>query len=838
MADSTRVVSSRSLARVESVQYIRAININLTLLDARPNTRMYVWFGDTDVTSRCAPSGSALGTPIITNSVGQASINLSIPGGTYSTGQYEILIADTNDLSKLSVNGSVFGSAKGTFTSSGKIEFFQETQTTINTVERVVQLVREAPPLPPIVRVPVVDPAPTPVQPPPQPYLDPIAQSFFTFGVPGGMFLTSIDLFFQTKDDTLPVSVELREMINGVPSNVRASNINYVSVLPPALVRTSSDGSLATKFEFNPPVYLKEDGEFCFVVRSNSSDYNMFTSKMGEPSFENGVKIFDNPYVGSLFKSENNITWSAEQTEDVKFVIRKAVFQSSGQVEFAAQVPPVIVPGNQFRTVSGSNVITYISGSEHGLEVGSKLHILSRTAGTFNGIPGSQLNGTHTVTSVVNRNIVKFEVTSNATSTGYLTNSDGITHVMIKNGGSGYTSSDTITFSGDGASAAGTLQVTQGVITGVTMTNVGSGYTTASASITTSTGSGAYLVPVTTPMFTVYQNKPMTAVSPNFSIYNFGNSKTVNTLSTTIGNYDGGSLVTYSPGRDYDIVDYNKYINLGQNSVIASTYNEDSIINDKSTLLNIALTTDNPNVSPVIDLQKTAELVAYSTKINDQPYDTLTSNNLYGTVTGTTALVGGSGYTATPVVTISPPDFSWGVQATATATRTGNAISGITITNAGSGYINPPIIKISRGFGDTTGTGATVQAVINDFNTELMSSGGLAKARYLTNKTTLRIVSTGVRLLSTISSVPGSSVDWYIRTSLSNSNIVHEDQQWQRLQCFVDRDKSSYVGEALEYEFGLDGIAEYDTYDLKCVLLAQDPTKAPIVTGYRLIVLA
>jgi len=339
-------------------------------------------------------------------------------------------------------------------------------------------------------------------------------------------------------------------------------------------------------------------------------------------------------------------------------------------------------------------------------------------------------------------------------------------------------------------------------------------------------------------MFTVYQNKPMHSISPNFDIYNYGSSKVTNTLTTTIGNYDGGNLVTYNPGREYSIVDYNKFIPLEQNSLIASKYNEEDIIEGKSSILNIVLSTDNPNVSPVIDLKKTPELVVYSTKINNQPYDDLTSDNLFGIVTGTTALVGGSNYTVTPIVTITAPDFPWGVQATATATLTTGSVSAITITEAGSGYITAPVITISRGVGDTTGTGATVQATINAFNSELMSTGGLAKARYLTNKTTLQVISTGVRLLCTISSGPGSSVDWYIRTSLSSSNTVHEQQTWQRLQCFVDRDKSSYVGQTYEYEFGLDSMSSYDTYDLKCVMLAEDPTKSPIITGYRVIVIA
>ena len=45
-------------------------------------------------------------------------------------------------------------------------------------------------------------------------YVDPVAQSFIVDS-PGGAFLTSIDLYFASKDSTLPVTLEIREMENG-----------------------------------------------------------------------------------------------------------------------------------------------------------------------------------------------------------------------------------------------------------------------------------------------------------------------------------------------------------------------------------------------------------------------------------------------------------------------------------------------------------------------------------------------------------------------------------------------------------------------------------------------
>ena len=45
---------------------------------------------------------------------------------------------------------------------------------------------------------------------------DPLAQSILC-EVSGGMMVTGVDLYFQAKSTHMPVSVELRNMVNGYP---------------------------------------------------------------------------------------------------------------------------------------------------------------------------------------------------------------------------------------------------------------------------------------------------------------------------------------------------------------------------------------------------------------------------------------------------------------------------------------------------------------------------------------------------------------------------------------------------------------------------------------------
>jgi hypothetical protein len=83
-------------------------------------------------------------------------------------------------------------------------------------------------------------------------------------------------------------------------------------------------------------------------------------------------------------------------------------------------------------------------------------------------------------------------VNGNTGAFSQITN-DKVATTTILTGGANYASGDTMTFSAppSGVTATGTLQITGGVITGITITNPGSGYVTApTINIITSTGGG------------------------------------------------------------------------------------------------------------------------------------------------------------------------------------------------------------------------------------------------------------------------------------------------------------------------------------------------------------
>ena len=154
-------------------------------------------------------------------------------------------------------------------------------------------------------------------------WYDPLAQTFLVTEE-GGAFVTKVDLYFGQKDDTLPVEVEIREVINGYPG---PKIIPFGRVVKnPADVNVSDTAATATTFTFPSPVYLKQ-AEYCVVVMTSSLHYRLWISEMGQVDVSGGNRLVSRqPYLGVLFKSQNNSTWNAIQAEDMKFTLYRANF--------------------------------------------------------------------------------------------------------------------------------------------------------------------------------------------------------------------------------------------------------------------------------------------------------------------------------------------------------------------------------------------------------------------------------------------------------------------------------------------------------------------------------
>ena len=57
----------------------------------------------------------------------------------------------------------------------------------------------------------------------------------------------------------------------------------------------------------------------------------MYTSRLGQTTLDGARLISQQPYLGSMFKSQNASTWTSEQNEDVKFKINRCKFTENTQ---------------------------------------------------------------------------------------------------------------------------------------------------------------------------------------------------------------------------------------------------------------------------------------------------------------------------------------------------------------------------------------------------------------------------------------------------------------------------------------------------------------------------
>ena len=160
-------------------------------------------------------------------------------------------------------------------------------------------------------------------------WADPLAQTFLIQdeNLQGGVYLTKIDLFFQQKDFEIPVSIDIRTVENGTPTQ---TIVPFSKVIKQAKdVVTSADASTPTTFTFESPVFIGHQQEHAIVVTSDSNQYKVFISLLGEDAIDAahaGEKISEQPYIGVLFKSQNASTWTPSQFEDLMFKIYRADF--------------------------------------------------------------------------------------------------------------------------------------------------------------------------------------------------------------------------------------------------------------------------------------------------------------------------------------------------------------------------------------------------------------------------------------------------------------------------------------------------------------------------------
>tara|TARA_R100000005_G_scaffold96717_1_gene86626 strand:+ start:7462 stop:15024 length:7563 start_codon:yes stop_codon:yes gene_type:complete len=173
---------------------------------------------------------------------------------------------------------------------------------------------------------------------------DPLAQTFYV-GETNGIYVNSVDVFFFQTDETSTVTFQIREVELGTPTQkVLAYSETIISG---ADIVTSEDGQTPHTIQLKSPVYLAGGKEYCLVLMSQSTNFIVWISRLGEADVassaggeQNQVIVTEQPLLGSLFKSQNGSTWTPSQYEDLKFELRRCKFVRNGDISLFNQNLP------------------------------------------------------------------------------------------------------------------------------------------------------------------------------------------------------------------------------------------------------------------------------------------------------------------------------------------------------------------------------------------------------------------------------------------------------------------------------------------------------------------
>lgn len=161
-----------------------------------------------------------------------------------------------------------------------------------------------------------------------QHYVDPVAQ---TFTMSKDQMLSSIGLYFASKDEKHDLRVQIRGTDNGYPSQ----DILTEQIIPNKDIQISNDSGAMTKIVFDNPVYIKAKEQYAITVLTNSPTASIYVQELGKKDLLSKKIVLENPYIpGLMFESSNAVAWSAKQDFNLKFDLFTNDYEQKATVVF------------------------------------------------------------------------------------------------------------------------------------------------------------------------------------------------------------------------------------------------------------------------------------------------------------------------------------------------------------------------------------------------------------------------------------------------------------------------------------------------------------------------
>ena len=801
---TTSVVEEFSETRADRVvstniaQSMRSRDITVTGENFKPTTKYYVFFDGIDVNAHMTPTsatygvadGTAKGTRLRSDSLGKISATFTIPSTSelnFSTGSTTLKLTDSpiNDANSRSQGSSIYEA-------NGQIAVIHEEIISTRNGRVIKEDISEE-------RFTTSVENRTEVT-----WVDPLAQSFLV-EIAGGIFVTSVEVYFGAKDISLPVSVQLRHMENGTPTQKLLAFGE--KTLYPASVNTSADASTSTKFTFPSPVYLEAGREYCAVLMSNSNEYTAWVSEMGARDIATNDFIDQQPYAGSLFKSQNNSTWTPDQMRDLKIKINRAKFDTQpekavGSVVFenAAVAADTLAP-SPIETISGTKTFRVLHYS-HGIYDQTTSNVtIAGVVGDRTGSIFSFNDDTVAASGTVTADAQSLAGTAQSLSTGtgcvatITTTTSATTAVVITNPGQGFDVGDTVRFTKDNETIDLTVGAVKETLGGIPIEYINTTHNAGTSASGSDAGS-RFLCDIDEYLITIPLATWPTRVDENDATPNYAGA----TESTS----GGGESVTATPNVYYDTL----------HTVIPS------IELPNTSITPTFLGTD--ATQPISG----SDQEAYS-KDSSSTTITLNDNNVLSK-----SKIVASGINESEEMG-STKSFSLTCQLNSTA----NNVS--------------PVLDV-----DTMGFIGIQNRINNiDVTGDLVASAGIVSteargdsnaAIYMTKRCNLKNSANALHILFDGYKAPDASgtdpqINIYYKILGPDSNLQFNDVGWILAPMLVDNVVVTVPADASDFQehiYEIEGLEDFTTFSIKAVLQSVNSTNVPLIENFRAIALS
>ena len=186
-----------------------------------------------------------------------------------------------------------------------------------------------------------------------------------------------------------------------------------------------TNSTVPTRFAFEHPVYLQNDTEYAIAVETDSVDYEMWASRLGEIDASTSTIITTQPSLGSVYRSQNIDNWTEDIFEDLKFTLYRAEFDISRPCELLLTNENLgyeLLNNNPFETDGSSNSnadsllfknnnnILKVNHRDNGFEDTGKSYVFYKSAAETGGITTDVLN--NTLFRVSNSGVDSYNITS------------------------------------------------------------------------------------------------------------------------------------------------------------------------------------------------------------------------------------------------------------------------------------------------------------------------------------------------------------------------------------------------------------------------------------------